>query len=273
MVDELGNEENLILARELHPAMIAKLEAEATAITQRAAAAVAKDMAEAGKFSLETQLMEQNSRAGKMNLKQMERQEEAALAQDAYHQLYFFDQPVSASSVGLCKERLTYWSRTKPGCNIEIIFSSPGGSLFDGLVLYDFLKVLQRPGTNVEGEPRVAHKITTGVLGLAASMAGILLQAGFPRYMGKESYLMIHEMQFGAEGKQSDIEDAVAFGKMVGQRIINIFVEGQARALEAGTADTKKKMTKTQMTAAFKRKDWWLPSNEAFELGFIDEVR
>lgn len=239
-----------------------KMAAEA----DRHAAAAAKDRAEASLFDV-------NFKAGTINFDAMKRQETAGLAQDVFNYTYQFHEPVNEESVARCKERLLYWSRTKPGTNMEIVFTSPGGSLFEGLVLYDFIQVLKRDGYTVEGQPRPAHKIITGVLGVAASMAGILLQAGSVRWMGAESWLMIHELQTKAQGSQTDIEEAAALNKRMAARINDIFLAGQERAIIAGTAKASKKYTKSTIATAFKKKDWWLTSNEALELGFIDEIR
>ena len=66
------------------------------------------------------------------------------------------------------------------------------------------------------------HKITTGSLGYAASMAGILLQAGDVRWIGHQSWMMIHRAAFGAYGKTFEIEDEVRFVRRIEERIFNI---------------------------------------------------
>ncbi len=75
--------------------------------------------------------------------------------------MYAFNDPVSSSSVGACISQLNIWTRTDPGCDIEIIFNSPGGGVIDGMALYDYLQTLRRAG----------HKLTTVTFGMAASRA------------------------------------------------------------------------------------------------------
>ena len=82
--------------------------------------------------------------------------------------------------------RLTEWHRLEPKCNIEIIFSSPGGSIIDGFELFDHIQHLRNEG----------HHVTTGSLGYAASMAGILLQSGDTRWIGHQAWMMIHRAAF-----------------------------------------------------------------------------
>ena len=109
-------------------------------------------------------------------------------AVDEENFLFRFNGEVSVGSVHSCMKKLTEWSRINPKCNMEIIFSSPGGNIIDGFELFDFIQQLRTEG----------HHITTGSLGYAASMAGILLQAGDTRWIGQQAWLMIHRAAFGA---------------------------------------------------------------------------
>jgi ATP-dependent Clp protease protease subunit len=145
---------------------------------------------------------------------------------------------------------LTEWSRKEPGCPIEIRFNSPGGSVIDGMAFWDFLMSLKRDG----------HHLTTVAIGYAASMAGILLQAGDTRVMYAESWLMIHEVSFGARGKIGDIEDTVEWVKKIQARVIDIFAE-------------RSRLSKAQIKRNWARKDWWLDARESLRDGFIDEIR
>jgi ATP-dependent protease ClpP protease subunit len=95
---------------------------------------------------------------------------------------------------------------------------------------------------------------------MAASMAGILLQAGDTRVMAKESWLMIHEASFGASGKIGDVEDTVEWVKMVQERILSIFSERSG-------------LTKAFLKKNWQRKNWWISSDYALKLNLIDEVR
>ena len=64
-------------------------------------------------------------------------------------------------------------------------------------------------------------------------MAGILLQAGDIRIMGAESWLMIHEISFGASGKIGEIEDTVEWVKKIQERVVKIF------AVDRGAVDQR----------------------------------
>ena len=193
----------------------------------------------------------------RMKMADEERAEKAYLASDANHHVFRFTAEVNEMSVALCISSLTRWARNNPKCDITIIFCSPGGSITDGFALYDFIQDLKRSG----------HKVTTKTHGMAASMAGVLLQAGTERVMGREAWMLIHEASFLAYGKMGSVEDTVAWVKKMCERIAEIFAE---RAAKATNGDQKK-------IAAFikknwERKDWWLDATEAHKLGFCDKI-
>ena len=171
-------------------------------------------------------------------------------AADDENFLYRFGSEVSGGSVGSCIKKLTEWQRLHPKCDIEIIFSSPGGSIIDGFELFDFMQHLRNEG----------HKVTTGTLGYAASMAGILLQAGDTRWMGQQAWMMIHRAAFGAYGKTFEIEDEVKFVKRMEERILDIFT-------------SRSNLTRNKIKRNWERKDWWISAEEAVELQLVDEVR
>lgn len=175
---------------------------------------------------------------------------EEELAGNKYHHVYLFTDQVSASSSRACMAQLSTWHRLDPQCPMEIVFSSPGGSVIDGMALFDFIQELRREG----------HTITTGARGMAASMAGILLQAGDVRWIGSEAYLLIHEVQAGAVGKVGEMEDEMELIHKMCDRILGIFA---ARC----------HLTAKQLSIRWRRKDWWLDSTESLKLGFVDEVR
>ena len=181
-------------------------------------------------------------------------------ADNWFQRIYVFDSPVGDNSVSKVIERLDVWRRLDPGCTVTIRFCSPGGDVISGMYLYDYLLGLRSAG----------HRVTTEAYGYAASMAGILLQAGDVRRIGRKSYILIHEISFGAYGKIGVVEDEVAFVKKIGDRVLDIFAAGAKKAKEAGTAS--KALSRDQFKKRWTRKDWWLSSDEALKFGVVDEV-
>ena len=195
----------------------------------------------------------------KIQRDQILRQEELNLASNVHHRLYEFNEVVDAKSVSQCMNTLSYWSRTQPGKDIEIRFTSQGGDITAGFVLYDYIQELKRK----------EHQVTTSTLGMAASMASALLQAGSVRTMGKEAWLIIHEGSFGVGGSAGEVEDAVKWYERLRDRLVDIYMEGIARS----GVEKSKRLTKTQFKNKWSRRDWFISSDEALSLGLVDEVR
>jgi ATP-dependent protease ClpP protease subunit len=225
-----------------------KLAAEA----EKALAEAEKARAEAVTFGYEARAALARTIETELKSAQAVEADAARRASDEYHRVYRFDGEVSASSVHACMSKLTEWHRLDPKCTIEVIFSSPGGSIFDGMELFDFITELGERG----------HKTVTGGVGMAASMAGILVQAGQTRYLTKECWLLIHRASFLTFGSTYEVEDMVQLIKRIEKRITDIFVSRSGG-----------KLTAQRVKRNWNRKDWWISSDECLELGLVDEVR
>lgn len=223
--------------------------AERQATIVKLAAEAEKFQAEARKANAEAVGHEALAAGLELELTQRLRAERRELARDEYHHVYVFDQVVGDKTVTECMHKLSEWSRNDPKCDIEIVFNSPGGSVIAGMALYDYLAALKLKG----------HTLTTSSLGMAASMAGILLQVGHVRKMGPEAWLLIHEGSFGASGTIGQVEDTVEWVKKIRQRILVIFA-------------AKSTLTVKQIQSRWHRTDWWLDADEALSLGFVDEI-
>ena len=258
----------------------AKAEAEAGQVRAQVQSLLDSDARDAAKHKSEMSLLDaaiQTARdqvtVSHIATTREERHEEELLTADRYNYTYSFTQQVGPSSVRECINQLTEWVRRsstaaeKPP--IQVIFDSPGGSVIDGMHLWDFLNWVRSQG----------HHLTTVAFGMAASMAGILLQAGDTRVLGRESYLLIHEVSFGAGGKIGEVEDEVKFIRKIQSRVLDIFAEKAADALirrgdrlmENRAAVIKERRAKVDKN--WKRQDWWLDSSECLEFGLVDEVR
>jgi len=207
---------------------------------------------EAETRKLEAQALEAEYCAAikKFDLEKRDKDARRRAATDEENMLYRFNTRVDKNHIYECMHVLTRWSRRSPKCDIEIVFSSGGGSIIDGFILFDFIQELRDKG----------HKITTGSLGMAASMAGVLLQAGDHRWMGNQAWMMIHRAAFGAIGKTFEIEDEVEWIKRIEDRILDIF-------------EKRSELTRTKIKRNWDRKDWWISSDEALKVGLVDEVR
>lgn len=227
---------------------------------QKAQEEVAQAKAVTLKLQSDARLAEITSIAADLDLKIKSRSYDETVAADRFNHTYYFTGVVTEQAVEHCRERLTVWDRIDPNCDIEIIFCSVGGDFIQGMHLYDFIRHLSK-----------RHKITTGVLGQALSMASVLLQAGDVRWVGKESYVMIHEISSGTHGKASEVADEAKLLERMGERVLGIFADRAKAAGEAGRA--KDPISKTVVKRNWTRKDWYLTSDECVNYGIADEIR
>jgi ATP-dependent protease ClpP protease subunit len=229
------------------------------------AAAIARALAEARRFDAEAehflaQARQANARAdaaaaearvAEIEAKVKELARRDADADDVHHYVYRFTGGVDKGSVERCMSKLTAWHRqAEPGQGFEVIFFSPGGDIISGFALFDHLRWLSSQG----------RTITTGMTGMAASMGGILMQAGDRRWTSGEAWYLIHRASFNAGGKTFDIEDEVEWVKRIEKRIIKIFT-------------TRSHLTESKIKRNWDRKDWWIDADQCLELGLVDEIR
>jgi ATP-dependent protease ClpP protease subunit len=180
-------------------------------------------------------------------------------AADRFHNIYQFTYKVTDSTVNECLNTLTYWHYQDKNAPWEIHFYSPGGGVFPGMRLFDYL-------TDFRGR---GHRVTTVCMGFAFSMGGVLLQAGDHRIMGKEAYVMIHKGSISnLEGSFDEVKNVVKFmeDKML-DRMANIFAE-RAKQSQSTTP-----ITVEEIKANWEKNDWYLDSGDCLKYGIVDEVR
>lgn len=165
------------------------------------------------------------------------------------HRIYNFFGGVDAGNTAACMDVIGNWARQNPDDHFTLIFNSPGGSVIHGLALYDFLDEIKARGASV----------TTIARGMAASMGGVLLQAGDERIVGRNSHVLIHEVSSLGMGKLSEMEDELKFTKRLQERLLDILAE-------------RSTMTKAQIKTKWSRKDWWLDADETVKYGFADRI-
>lgn len=163
--------------------------------------------------------------------------------------IFVFSAVVNAETVDNAIRTLDNWSRRFPEEDMMFIINSPGGSIIEGFALFDFLKHLESRG----------HHTTTKAMGEAASMGAILLQAGTKRVMTPNAYLLLHDTSGGTQGNMGEMEDTMAFYKMLQGRIQSIVAERSGLSLKA-------------VKAKMNRKDSWMDADTALKLGLIDEI-
>ena len=106
---------------------------------------------------------------------------------------------------------------------LEVHISSPGGSVSDGLAIYNYLSGLKAKGVAVE----------TYVDGLAASIASVIAMAGDTRFIGKASSLLIHRPWMMACGNAGNLRQAADDLDKVAEQLAGIYADRSGLDLDA----------------------------------------
>jgi ATP-dependent Clp protease protease subunit len=161
--------------------------------------------------------------------------------------IIFLGTQVDQTSANLICAQLLLLEAEDSKRDISLYINSPGGSVSDGLGIYDTMQY-------------VSCDVSTICLGLAASMGQFLLCAGATgkRYALPHSRILMHQPSGSMQGQASDIaiqaEQIVYSKKMMAERIA--FHTGQT--VERIEQDSDR--------------DTWFTSDQALEYGFIDRV-
>jgi ATP-dependent Clp protease protease subunit len=161
--------------------------------------------------------------------------------------IVFLGTQVDQNSANLICAELLLLEAEDTERDIFLYINSPGGSVTDGLAIYDTMQY-------------VRCDVSTICLGLAASMGQFLLCAGTPgkRYALPHSRILMHQPSGQMQGQAADIaiqaEQIIYLKRMMAERIS--FHTGQP--IERIEADSDR--------------DRWFTAEEAKEYGFIDQV-
>lgn len=220
---------------------------EATLRVEKAKADKANAAAEA---TVKLDLSRTQLRAAQLDLEKKEREAARDKASADENLTYTFYDGVTDESIKPALAKLGDLSRRFPKQPMTIIVNSPGGSVLAGLALYDYVQKLRADG----------HHVTIMCLGMAASMGGILLQAGDRRVVGANSKVLIHAVSGGTIGTVHAMEDRVAFSRSLWENLKKILA-------------VRSVLSEEEIEERAHRKDWWLDAQEAVDLGFADEIQ
>jgi ATP-dependent Clp protease protease subunit len=143
--------------------------------------------------------------------------------------------------------QLLFLAADDPDKDIQLYINSPGGSVTAGLAIYDTMQ-------------HIKPDVSTMCIGMAASMAAVLLAAGAKgkRYALPNSEIMIHQPLGGVQGQASDIKIHADWILKTKDKLNRILSERTGQPLEKIERDTDR--------------DNFLSAEEAKEYGLIDEV-
>jgi ATP-dependent protease ClpP protease subunit len=131
------------------------------------------------------------------------------------------------------------------GKDVLIRINSPGGSVFDGLTIYQLLKSHSR-------------KVSVCVDGVAASIASIIALAGSERHISKGGMMMIHSASLATRGNASQLQKDAATLAKIDSQLVDIY--------HAATKQPRKAII--DMMAA----ETWLTAAECVKLGFCHKT-
>ncbi len=143
--------------------------------------------------------------------------------------------------------KLLYLEAMNPGKEISFYISSPGGGVTSGMVIYDTMQMISSP-------------VSTICMGMAASMASILLSGGAKgkRYIYPHGEVMIHQPSGGGKGTSADLE--------IMARQMQKAKEIGAKILAENCGQTYEKVMDD-----FDR-DYWMDAQESKKYGIVDVI-
>ncbi len=143
--------------------------------------------------------------------------------------------------------QLLFLENHSPDKDIKLYINSPGGSVTAGMAIYDTMQYIK-------------SDVSTICVGLAASMAAVILAAGAngKRLALPNSEIMIHQVMGGMEGQASDIKIRAERILNIKDRLNKILVHHTGKQLNDIERDTDR--------------DYFLTAEEAMKYGIVDKV-
>lgn len=157
--------------------------------------------------------------------------------------------PIDTATAASTIAQLLYLDSKDSSSPIQIYINSPGGSVSDGLAIYDTMQ-------------HINSEVSTICMGLAASMGAVLLSGGTKgkRYILKNGEVMIHQ-PLGGTGihtQASDIEICAQHILKTKQKLNSILSENCGKTIKEVTLATDR--------------DYFMSSEEAIAFGIVDKI-
>jgi HK97 family phage major capsid protein len=143
------------------------------------------------------------------------------------------------------KDVLAFKDQIEKADEITLLINSHGGSVFEGIAIYNLLKPYQK-------------KITSRILGIAGSAASVIALAGSRLEMFAGSVLMIHDPWMGTVGDAETHEKSAEILEKIASELVAIY------ATETG-------LTEEEVRALMK-KESWLTAKDLQEMGIDVEI-
>lgn len=161
--------------------------------------------------------------------------------------IVFLGEEVNATTASLVVAQLLYLEAQAPDKDIQFYINSPGGSVTDGMAIYDTMQYIK-------------CDVSTICIGMAASMGAFLLSSGAKgkRLALPNAEIMIHQPSAGTQGQITDMAIHLKRLEIIKKRMNHILADNTGKPLEVVTADCER--------------DNFMSAEEAKEYGLIDKV-
>ncbi|TAN33514.1 ATP-dependent Clp endopeptidase proteolytic subunit ClpP [Patescibacteria group bacterium] len=161
--------------------------------------------------------------------------------------IVFLGTPIDDGVANTVIAQLLFLDNQSPEKDIKLYINSPGGSVTAGMAIYDTIRYIKA-------------EVSTICIGLAASMASVILAAGDKgkRFALPNAEIMMHQVMGGMEGQASDI-------KIRSERILRI-KDRLNQILASHTGKTIQQIEKDT------DRDYFMTAQEALNYGLIDKV-
>ena len=161
--------------------------------------------------------------------------------------IIFLGEEVNEHTANSVVAQLLHLAYVDPQADISLYINSPGGSVYDGMAIYDTMNFIK---------PDVA---TYGI-GLQASMGAFLLSSGAKgkRFCLPHARVMIHQPSSGTHGKVTDMEIDMKETLEVKEMLAKIMAKNTGQKLAKVKSDMER--------------DYWMTPDEAVKYGLIDKV-
>ncbi len=161
--------------------------------------------------------------------------------------IIFLGGPIDDDVANLVIAQLLFLESEDPKKEIHFYINSPGGNVHSGLAIIDAMN-------------HVKPDVSTTVVGMAASMASIILASGAKgkRHALPNADVMIHQPHGGAEGQAADIEISARRILSLRDRLNKILAKSSGQPLEKVARDVDR--------------DFFMTADEAKKYGIVDHV-
>ena len=161
--------------------------------------------------------------------------------------IVFLGEEVNATTASLVVAQLLYLEAQDPDKDIQLYINSPGGSVTDGMAIYDTMQY-------------VKCDVSTICIGMAASMGAFLLSSGAKgkRIALPNAEIMIHQPSGGAQGQATDINIVAEHILKTKDKLNRILAANTGQPLDVIVRDTER--------------DHYMSAEEAVAYGLIDRV-